>query len=330
MPYRIKLTSPWHSAASSLYYRQGLLVKVVINESLSGIGECAPMIEIGTESLRQAEQFLKHKLPSLTGRSVEPDLLSEMDALPASRFALETALIAVIEQHTEQHLAQILNPQYSHKIAVNVVLGSLDDDLLERAKQAEAQGFSCVKIKLGLNDIKDEAESLANLLQTMSPSIRVRLDANKSWTFAQTKWFLNYLEQNCCREKVQIDGIEEPLRKFNASYYHYLQNKTRISLALDESFACISDLKHFPVRRLVLKPMAQGGILNTWKLARQARKYKIETVITSSIETGYGLWPITYLCAAINDNQFHGLSTASWLENTLIEPPEIKHGTITL
>ena len=76
--------------------------------------------------------------------------------------------------------------------------------------------------------------------------------------------------------------------------------------------------------------MAQGGIINTLHLARQAQQSKIKTVITSSIETAYGLWPIVYLCAAINNQQFHGLATASWLENTLIEPPEIKHGIITL
>jgi len=61
-PYNIKLTTPWISASSHLIYRQGLLIKITINNTFSAIGECAPMPEAGTETLAQSENFFYHQL----------------------------------------------------------------------------------------------------------------------------------------------------------------------------------------------------------------------------------------------------------------------------
>lgn len=332
--YKIKLNMPWQTSSSRLLFRQGLLVNLITNTSFSATGECAPMAEIGTESLEQAHTILEKKLASCQGKPITAELLSEMDSFPASRFALESALLSLLEKHTSQTIAQILNPQYSHTIKTNTMLGSLDDKLLCRAKQAELNGFSCLKIKFGLGDIETEAKALIPVLKQLSSTTQIRIDANKSWTYEQTKWLLDYLKFMLKTRINQIDSIEEPLLDFNLKHYKSLQDSTNIALALDESFSEKIDLKRFPVRRLVLKPTVQGGIIKTWQLARQAKQFNIETIITSSIETGYGLWPITYLCAALNASikkeQFHGLATASWLEQTLITPPEIKHGVITI
>ena len=320
------LKAPWTTASSSIDFRQGILVKLIINDSLYGIGECAPLTEIGTESLFQAQQFLEHELPSFLKKPLSLDSLSELNHLPACQFALETALLSLRAAQNNTNIARLLNPGYARKIKVNTMLGSLDSDSISQAKEAESQGYSCLKIKLGQDDIETEAKILSQLLQHISSYTIIRLDANKSWTLEQTEWLLNHLLEY----KSRVDSIEEPLKSYAAENYQYLQSKTSIALALDESFIENNNLENFPVRRLVLKPMAQGGIINTWRLAKRAQEYKIETIITSSIETGYGLWPVTFLCAAINNDQFHGLGTAAWLEDTLIEPPEINHGIITL
>ena len=339
IPYKLRLISPfdarlkaidtelkasWKTSKSNLNFRQGLLVRLVFNHSLSVTGECAPMIEIGTENLVQAQQFLENRLPALIGKPASTECLLNMDTLPACRFALESALLSLIATQKKTSIAKILNPEHARKVKVNALLGALNDSLITSARQAESQGFSCLKIKVGLHDIESETNALRNLLKQISPATVIRLDANKSWTVEQTQWLLSRLEPY----KSQIDSLEEPLITYNEKNYQNLQSKTGISLALDESFSSIKNFARFPVRRLVLKPMAQGGIINSYYLAKQAQAYKIDTVITSSIETGHGLWPISNLCAAINNQQFHGLATAPWLEKTLIEAPEIKHGII--
>lgn len=330
IPYKIKLTTPLHSATSSLYFREGLLIKLDTNKACCAIGECAPMTSIGTESLLQAQQFLQHKLPTLTGKPLNSAILSDMNSFPACRFALESALLSLLAQQNNTSIALLLNKELDKAhipaIKVNTMLGALDDNTIARVKQAESEGFHCIKIKLGINPLDLEAQQLKELLRQSSAASSIRLDANKSWTLEQTKWLLDFLQPVAAK----IDCLEEPLAHFNKAEYQALQKHTEINLALDESFARNAALHNFPVRRLVIKPMAQGGLTHSLILVRQAQQQNIETIITSSIESGYGLWAISQLCAAVNNQQYHGIATASWLEQSLIKPPEITHGSITL
>lgn len=328
IPYKIPLKRLLKTASSNLSYRQGFLIKLIINNSESVIGESAPMVEIGTESYEQSKQFLQSRLNSMKGSILDNKCFSNADSFPASRFALESAFLSILDKHRAQTFYQQLNPDYSRTIKTNIMLGSLDDSSSAQAREAELNGFKCLKFKMGLDKIEAEAEKLHQLIQQIHPDTQVRLDANKSWTQEQTHWFLDFLCQQDLSHR--IDSIEEPLATFNTQDYQLLQNSTNISLALDESFLKLNSLMDYPVQRLILKPMVQGGIINTWRFAQQAKQYKIEVVITSSIESGYGLWPITYLCAALNNEQFHGLATANWLSDTLVKPPEIHNGIITI
>ena len=132
----------------------------------------------------------------------------------------------------------------------------------------------------------------------------------------------------------KIDGLEEPLNHYNEKQYRELQQATAIPLALDESFS--GNINHasasfnLPVRRLILKPTAIGGLIQSYRIAKIVQRHNIEVIITSSIETGYGLWANTCLAAAINNNQTHGLATGHWLENTLVPAPDINNGIIHL
>ena len=328
LPYSIPFRQNWVTSSFRLSHRKGFLIKLVINEHETVFGECAPMTEIGTESFSEAQTFLQIHLKSIQGKKLDENCLNQADAFPSCRFALETASLSLLDQFNKQPFYERLNPDYSRIIKTNIMLGALDDSILERTKEAEQEGFSCLKIKVGINNINEELNWLHKLIKSIQPKTRIRLDANKSWTMDQTEYLLEQLKK--LKLESFIDCIEEPLQQFDQKAYSYLQRNTCIPLALDESFLTNSSLHDYPVKRLVLKPMALGGVLKTWKLAQQAKKYKITTVITSSIESGYGLWPITYLCTALDNDQFHGLATANWLSDPLIQPPEIQHGCIHL
>lgn len=335
-PYNIRLIQPWKTASSQLFYRQGLLISLTINSSsladgsLNAIGECAPMPEIGTETLAQAQNFLFHRLSRLKGTIWDKSFLSDLELLPACHFALESLLLGFIAQQQQQSIALLFNPDATQTIKTNVMLGSLDDWTSLRIKDAEQRGFDCIKLKLGINNIKTEVEKLHQLLKQIAPATRIRLDANKNWSLQETQYILNELK--ACQH--QIDSIEEPLLNFDSNNYQNLQYQTSISLALDESVSlALADKQFpelFPVKRIILKPMAQGGIINTLKMAETAQKSNIEVVITSAIETGYGLEMISQCCAALNNNQYHGIATSSWLEDSLKLTPVIKEGLMTI
>ncbi len=328
-PYKIKLTQPWKTASHSIHYRQGLILKLSTAQGPVAYGDCAPLATMGTESISEAQLQLTKTLDTLKDIPIDKSWLDKLAHYPASHFALETAILSLISQHRKQNLAQLLNSDASRNILVNAMLGDINKQNSKNITHIEKQGFQCLKFKLGIQPLEKEVLQLKILLTRLKPETRIRLDCNKSWTLSQSQWFLNFINSELKPYIQQIDSIEEPLREFNILNYRLLQEQTSISLALDESLSKFTDLKQLPVRRIVLKPTIRGGIIKSWQIAQIAQSHGIEVVITSAIETAYGLWPISYLAAALNNGQHHGLATAHWLEDTLIKAPEIKHGRIT-
>lgn len=332
-PYKIKLISPWKNSKEILNYRSGFIVNACMNDGTQIISECAPMESIGTESLQLAETTLESKLMQLKETTLSSHTLIGMDSTPASRFALETLLLACITKQNGYPLFHQLNFKSNGHIKINAMLGNISTDATGQLERAHSTGYHCVKYKIGIQNIDEDLDiilKILNNIQSKEWPLKIRLDANKAWSFEQTL----YLLEKLAPYENFIDYIEEPLNKFNLNHYKELQNSTNLKLALDESFKTQflnnHSIKDYPLHRLVIKPMAQGGILNSLLLAKRAQKHNIETIISSSIETGHGLRFLMDLAAALDNNQCHGLDTANWLSDPLVKTPEIVNGTITL
>lgn len=330
IPYKIKLTTPWQTATDTLVYREGILLKLRTTTGLEGTGECAPLPAIGTETLPAANQHLNNILPNLPGQTVSQVFDSLNTDFPAANFAIETALLDLQAKQQNTSVAQLINTNAAAEIKVNTMLGYLDNNILCKAKQAEIQGFRVLKIKMGVNAINEELSTLERLIDQLGPHTLLRLDANQAWDTEQSMRILAVLN----RYAEKIDSLEEPLKCYNYEQYRDLQTLTSIPLALDESFSLQSnhspEITHLPLKRLIIKPVAIGSLLKSYRIAKIARKYKIDVIITSSIETGYGLWANTCLAAAINNHQTHGLATGHWLEDTLIPATIINNGKINI
>ncbi len=330
IPYKIELNNPLNTASSCLKVRKGLLIKLTCSHGFSAIGECAPMKEISTENLHQAKQCLEQYLVLLLGKKISAQTLPNPNVYPASYFALEYALLSLLAQKKNSSIIGLLKifwPQNNDsQIKVNALLGSLDEQSISHARELELRGFRCLKIKLGVSPIEAEIQQIKALFKQLLPSTKLRFDINKHWSIKQSEWFLATLKDY----ESHIDSIEEPLSVCRYHDYSQLQKKTTISLALDESFNHTKSFANFPVKRLIVKPMAQGGLLASLAHIKTAQQHGIETIITSSFETGHGLWAITQLCALLDNKHYHGLATANWLSDPLITPPEIHHGIINL
>ena len=89
-PFCLRLSRPWQSARGVLHRREGWLIRLVDAEGISGVGECGPMPEAGTESAARAGGGLGEWSSRLPGRTVAQaweDLESDGPG-PAARCAL--------------------------------------------------------------------------------------------------------------------------------------------------------------------------------------------------------------------------------------------------
>jgi o-succinylbenzoate synthase len=330
IPYKLPLRQSWKTKRTALSKRKGCLVKITDEDNHSGYGDCAPLAEAGTETTTIAHQQLLDYSTKLTAISISNALnqLPEHTSTPAANCAIETALLDLLSQKKQQTLRQYLHPDAADTIQVNSMIGSLNTQLLPSAKQAIDHGFSTLKIKVGMRPVQDDIRLLKQLIEKLPEHIQYRLDANGSWSFQDAKLIIQSLNG------LNIESIEEPLQKIDLIQLRRLQDKTEITLALDESIKTLDRselLSAQAVRRIVIKPMVMGGLLPSLILAEQALEQKIGVVITSTIDSAIGIQATAQLAAALSDTSItHGLATSDCLLNNVAIPPSISNGILHL
>lgn len=298
LPYRLPLRHPWITAAGTFHEREGRLLRLDGPDGLTGWGDCAPLAEAG------------------------------IDENMAIRFAEECAQLDLAARTAGMPLVTYLaGTEASPGIAVNAALGNLGPASEEAMAKAIAAGFDLFKFKVGNDDPVRELQHLTALAALLPAGGRFRLDANRAWDGETARHFVA-----ACGD-LPVEAIEEPLRSPTLAALTRLQQGTAIALALDESLPhfAIDDLfSALPVRRLILKPARQGGLLATLSLGRRARAAGLECIVTSSFESACGLAILGHLAAALAPDAVHGLATADWLAADTGQPPALAAGRLFL
>jgi len=336
-PYRLALARPWASRRGRLTDRRGWLVRIE-HDGRSGFGDCAPLPEAGTETHAQAAAWLAH-WPRLAASRTPAALLDELDGdaapVPCARYGIECALLDLLSQTAGVTLRAWLAPHALDRIPVNAALGRLSDASAEAARAARQAGFEVVKLKVGLGEADAELARLRGLAAGLPDGIRLRLDANGAWDMPTAVRIVEGLAG------LGIEALEEPLKRPRVADLRALQKAADFPLALDESLPTpdrkgapdidlSGGLAQFPLKRLVLKPAALGGLRPSLRTALRAIAAGREVVITSLVESAAGIWPAAQLAAALPGQPAHGLATSSWLGEDLGQPPFPQRGRIEL
>jgi o-succinylbenzoate synthase len=328
-PYALPLTSAWPTRRRNpITQRRGWIVRIQA-EQYHGWGDCPPFSEAGTETLDQASKLL-HQLAKRQW-SGEQSLLAELKhhqhSHPAVCYALETAWLDLLGKYRRQPIHQLISTAANACISVNALCGSICH---ENTSQAQKQGFSVLKIKVGIEKPATEIACLKKLVMHLPPRIQLRLDANGAWNTKEAHVFLEEVRN------LPIESIEEPLHNPSLQDFSHLQSQTPVLLALDESlsgFELEQVLSTPHIRRLVLKPAAHGGLLNCYSIAQRAAKTNTSCVVTTVVDSAIGVQATAHLASAINSlfpGLTHGLATSSWLSKNIASPPKIRAGYISL
>jgi len=329
-PYALPLRQPWRSAHGQIRERKGLLVELVTECHHYGYGDAAPLPALGSETLDQSARWLARQLPALSGLSPS-QALSRLEAAsicPSARCGLETAMLDLLAQQRELPLRRLLRPQAAEELEVNASLGPLDAEASARLRHTP--GFRVYKLKVGLAPVADELALLYRVAAQLPFGVVLRLDANRAWPPNLAQAFLAGLEG------LPVESVEEPLVTPTLQGLRALQRVAPCALALDESLAGfdLARLLERPsVRRLVLKPTLQGGLLPCLAIARRAQLAEVEVLVTTTVDSAAGTWAAAHLAAALyppGAGPAHGLATSGWLAGDLGQPPPIEHGLLRL
>ena len=301
-------------------------MELVDEQGNHAIGECAPLPEIGTETLQQCQRALTPLCQQSLNQPLEP-LLEQLSPFrqeaPAACCGVESALIELLAQRQRLTPSRWMNPLATQQVRVNQIAPSLTSASLN------PDAGSIIKIKVGIQPIERELAQLKAFATRLPPGGEMRLDANCGWSLEEARQFLAETGT------LPIESIEEPLRQPTVESLAQLQSTLPFPIAVDESLSILgleALLNNHTLRRLVLKPTRMGGPWTTFQTARQLQRSGKEVVITSALESSIGILSAAHCAAAVDPEgqQAHGLTTASWLAEDLGVAAPIKNGILTL
>ncbi len=322
--------------------REGMLVKVTLEDGATAWGEAAPLPGHSRESLADAERELRELRAGVQGAQI-PAGLERLDGgfgnwlghswLTASvSVAMETAVLQLVAHRQGKSLHRLLCPNPRERITVNALLSGSADEAFGQAERRKGEGFGAFKLKVGRRPFDEDIEAVRRVRETIGPRAKLRLDANRAFDIPTAIRF------GQAAAPYDIEYIEEPVRSFLELLELTHRGGFRLPVALDESLRTISPKALSQVRgvrAIVLKPTLLGFEWAMW-FARRARRAGMLAVISSAYESSLTLAMLAEIGACLNDgeageNVAMGLDTQDALaEDLTVEPLRIAQGQIEL
>ncbi|MCP4004942.1 MAG: o-succinylbenzoate synthase [bacterium] len=302
-PVRYSLRLPLRTAKENIEERCGFLVRIRDADAASGCGEALPLPSAGTESLEKCVRSLEEARTALRGQRASFDeILDELEKrwphAPAARCALDVALHDLEARKKSLPLAALLARTPRERVAVNALVSAQDLAATVRScSEAARRGYRTLKLKLGTN-LEADVKRLRAVRETLGPKMRLRVDANGSWSFARARKALEVLAP-------LVELIEQPLAATERTDAKRLYAASSVPLAADESLAREegrADLLGGQSAHIaVLKPMVLGGLRASARLARAAMRVQVRSFVTTTLDGPVGTAAALHLAAAVGD-----------------------------
>lgn len=210
--------------------RHGIILRLSDTTGEVGYGEIAPLDWFGTETLEQAWAFCQACSGELEAEDPDPTAgLAIPSTLPACRFGFESAIAQLQAHHLDDR--PLTHLTYSALLPTG-------EAALQAWQPLWQQGVRTFKWKIGVAAVQAELLGLAQLLQQLPQTAKLRLDANGglNWDTA-CQWMA------LCTEYPQVEFLEQPLPAAELDAMLKLSDRYPTPLALDESVATLPQLE---------------------------------------------------------------------------------------
>lgn len=294
--YSFPFTTPLVTSHGSWEVRSGIILKLWEKPQKITYGEIAPIPWFGSETLEAALKFCQELPSQITSQEIE----NIPDRLPATQFGFSSAIESL------EFLKNSPNPLQNTNFSYLLPTGKTALNAWQKPWQ---DGYRTFKWKIGVSAPEQELEQLRQLINTLPPGAKLRLDANGSLNLAEAHLWL----QEC--DRLNIEFLEQPLPVDNFQDLLTLAEKYRTSIALDESVATTAQLEACYAQGwkgiYVIKPSIAGY---SDRLRSFCRSFNIDAVFSSSLETAIGRTQALRLAQELsNPQRAVGFGVDQWL-----------------
>lgn len=201
------------------------------------------------------------------------------------------------------------------------------DEMFARLEDKLANGFHCIKFKVGAIDWKKEIDLIEAIRSKYDRSqIEIRVDANGAFTMENALPRLKHLAD------LDVHSIEQPIPAGNPALMHFLCDISPLPIALDEELIGKfskedkeKTLDEIKPAYIVIKPTLTGGYSGGGEWIELAMEREIGWWITSSLESNIGLNALAQWVATLDNPMPQGLGTGALFTNNLKAPLYLTH-----
>jgi o-succinylbenzoate synthase len=293
-----------------------------------GIGECGLLRGLSIDDRPDYEEKLQWVCENIDfGKD---KLWNELIEFPSIQFGVEMAFLSLQSKFPFELFPSTFTQGKDNMLINGLVWMGEESFMKTQIEEKLAQGFSCIKLKIGAIDFEKELGLLRFIRQNFdAKTIEIRVDANGAFISNEALDKLNQLSE------FELHSIEQPIQKNNTDMMSELCKTTPIPIALDEELIGVFGyedkaklLDAIQPQYIILKPSFIGGFKGTLEWIALAEKRNIGWWITSALESNIGLNAITQFTYTLNNTMPQGLGTGGLYTNNFDCPLEIENGHI--
>jgi o-succinylbenzoate synthase len=301
---------------------------IIENNQKKGVGECGILRGLSCDDRPDYEEKLAWTCVNI---HLGVDQLWEaLIEFPSIQFGVEMAFQSLASENPFLLFpSSFTNGQKS--IPINGLIWMGNEAFMKQQIELKlAEGFHCLKLKIGAIDFDEELKLLGYIRQNFTPEeVEIRVDANGAFNKSEALNKLNQLSV------FKLHSIEQPIQKNNTDSMSELCKSTPIPIALDEELIGVFSLedkeqlllKIMP-QYIILKPSFVGGFRGTNEWILLAEKYNIKWWITSALESNIGLNAIAQWTFLKDNLMPQGLGTGALYTNNFECQLEVSIGQL--
>jgi len=290
----LALSSPLQSSYGTVWERELVCVSLTDAQGVSGHGEAAPIEAYDGVSVERVQAALARYAPVLaTSEGMNGaqilDACRRVEDLPEALAAIDMALWDRGGRLQGKPVAALITDRPAAGVPVNATLTALDRaGVAEQAAAAAREGFTCVKVKVGMGD---DAGRVAAARAAGGPGIALRLDANGAWSVEEAVRAIDSLAP------AGLELVEEPVHGLHA--VREVRERVAVRVAIDETAAEHGALGAGVADAVCLKISRCGGISSLIAAATLVRASGAEVYLASTLDGPLGIAAAIHAAAAL-------------------------------
>lgn len=329
--YRIPYTTPVRISTGLLANANNVLVKLISDNGLVGLGETQPLppFQGCSETQESIVQIIRNAYtPVLIDRDpadierIMEDLDSTVRGASYAVTAVGDALYDLLAKSLQVPLYKLLGGLYRDRVEMVWSIGIKSTQEMEQeARRVKERGYRKVKIKVGSIDPGEDIEHACAVRQVLGEDISFRVDANAGYTFKDALNTINTLRD------LQLEFVEQPLPIWDYDGLQKLSGLVHVPLMADESVntpqSAIELVKRQAAAIFDIKLAKHGGIYYARKIAAIAQAANVPLYAGNQPASSVGAATAIHFYAATKNviaGDFN-IGPDGWLAGDLVKQP---------